>query len=270
LQYNSFTGIVPESLCDPPLSSIFLQNTLISCYPECLTSVSSRNFGTAPQCTVSPTITPSSTPITPTQAPIVVLTKTPTYEPTIGVPTQAPTLIGDAHALIFQMIPSQRYNGIDDKYIHPVISRLSSTMTISCWIRTRTRNKNIISLGRSDINPVDGTFTLSIHKSGKLTFWDYRRGFGFPRNQFLSDDVVNNNEWIHIVFVKSKRMGKFFVNGKFSGKFRAKKDVTYRRTTLAIGHDAARQSRFFKGRIGRVQIYDVAMTAREVRALSIW
>jgi len=216
-----------------------------------------------------PTVTPTSVPTTtPTQTPTLIDADTPTYEPTVGLPTQVPTLIGDTP--IFQMMPSKRFDGMNDKYIHPVISnRLSSTMTISCWIRTRSRNKNLISLGRSATNPSDRTFTLSIHKSGKLTFWDFRRGYGFPRNQFLSDEVVNNNEWVHIAFVKSRRMGKFFINGKYSGKFQANKDVTYRRTTLAIGHDAAHNKKLFRGYIGRVQIFDVAMTAPEVDALYI-
>mmetsp|Transcript_22763 Transcript_22763/g.22972 ORF Transcript_22763/g.22972 Transcript_22763/m.22972 type:complete len:1090 (-) Transcript_22763:249-3518(-) len=210
----------------------------------------------------------SKTSGAPTQMPIYISTDAPSSEPAYVPPTRAPMVAIDAP--IFQMMPSKRFDGMNDKYIHPVISnRLSSTMTISCWIRTRSRNKNLISLGRSATNPSDRTFTLSIHKSGKLTFWDFRRGYGFPRNQFLSDEVVNNNEWVHIAFVKSRRMGKFFINGKYSGKFQANKDVTYRRTTLAIGHDAAHNKKLFRGYIGRVQIFDVAMTAPEVDALYI-
>ena len=47
---NSLTGSLPTALCSIGLTRLDMENTYLTCYPSCLYSLSTLNFGTIPVC----------------------------------------------------------------------------------------------------------------------------------------------------------------------------------------------------------------------------
>jgi hypothetical protein len=92
------------------------------------------------------------------------------------------------------------FNGSSSKIdIASFFSAAVPNMTIIFWLQT-TATSGVILQQRS-IYSTEGQWQLRL-SSGKINFWDFNGGWGFPGSS-LSSSTVNNNAKNMIAFVKS-------------------------------------------------------------------
>jgi len=142
----------------------------------------------------------------------------------------------------------------------------SNQLTLSAWIKTSsTGNELIVSMGRSS-SSFEGEWIWGI-SSGKLYFWDYQGGNGFPAT-FTSTASVNNGQWRHVAFVRNGLTGTFYVDGIPAGSMTAAKNVSYANSVLALGGDYRDNNGFWTGSLDDLSISSTALTAAQVLLLS--
>lgn len=142
--------------------------------------------------------------------------------------------------------------------------------TISGWIITSKDSQILVSLGRiSDIH-IENEFSLYIDNS-KLYFEDYgnkgRKGF-ISRNH--SNITISDNIWHHFIFIKYKKNGIFYIDGKFAGKIKSKYINNYKNYALCIGADCRYpqdKSKYLQGMMADFYIWNEKLTYDNIKCL---
>mmetsp|Transcript_22194 Transcript_22194/g.22359 ORF Transcript_22194/g.22359 Transcript_22194/m.22359 type:complete len:222 (+) Transcript_22194:2-667(+) len=203
--------------------------------------------------TTTPTLAPVSTPTTPSLPP----TNTPSSVPAVS-----------ALETVFSLIGPATFNG---EYNQISVNDLSgiqtvSDISISMWITTTNTQQYLVSLARSWTN-YNNQFAFYIHTDGRLTFFDYgdaSGGYGFEYMSGFSNVAVNTGERTHVGFIKDGTTGTFYINGQFAGQITASYSVNYQTKELSIGVDPYYDSKYFKGEIDHLDVFDKVLTAEDM------
>ena len=166
-----------------------------------------------------------------------------------------------------------KFDGVNDYVALPNNVFSSNTVgTVSAWIKTSVDGASVFSM--SAVGNDNKLF--DILTSGGITLQTYSSGDGF--NDYLSGNTsVIDNKWHHIVVESSGGADgwTFYVDGVVqslsvtvgSNSGRWFSSVNTGNNTFYMGHLNATYSRYFKGSIDDVRIYNRALSASEVTQL---
>ena len=102
--------------------------------------------------------------------PVDVIVEGPTLNPTTN-PSTYPTA-ATVSPPIFQVLPSQYFNGSTYKLYSSISQQMSTAMTLSAFIQTTSTSTTIMTIGRAPCC-FSGEFVFQISSTGLLNFWDY-------------------------------------------------------------------------------------------------
>ena len=139
----------------------------------------------------------------------------------------------------------------------------SNQLSLSAWIKTTSAgNELIVSMGRSS-SSFEGEWIWGI-SSGKLYFWDYRTGYGFPDGTFTSTTSVNNGQWRHVAFVRNGLTGTFYVDGILAGSLTVTTNISYTNSDLVFGGDYRDGNKYWTGQLDDLSISSTALTPAQI------
>ena len=189
---------------------------------------------------------------------------------------------GAISGAVYIKIPSGGYaldfDGSNDYVTDLPVTNLQSDeeQTVSFWIKTTTSSDSTII---GDTNDSDHEWLITVNKrSSNVIEWGAENTGNW--HEYYGSTTINDGEWHHIVVVfrgtGNNKAGAntvyFYVDGL--------KDTTniYREETgtwtdlgssnnIEIGRWTYQNDQFFDGKISNVTIYNVALTAEEVKQL---
>ena len=158
----------------------------------------------------------------------------------------------------------------------PELNFLQGNFTIVAWIQTTSQSSDNEIVAKGGSCSVGGYKLITYNGRLRGTFNNQSAS---PYYQVISDKVINDNSWHHVVFVvtglkTSTTVGKLFIDGKLD-KTGSIVDTTSWNTSvkdgLGIGYTEKIESNtcpnYFDGLIGNVQIYNTALTHQEIQYL---
>lgn len=170
-------------------------------------------------------------------------------------------------------IPIKQFRESLSGYRESLPRPLSSKISISLWIITGQNNSIIVSLNRKP-NTIGGEFRLFIDGFGKVGFEDYEDeddcGFCASSMRSQSSVVISDNQWHHLVFIKSGLTAYFYVDGELTGTITAETDVVYKNSIFCTASDCrepANKSLYMNGMLDDLTIFDRSLTVEEVRTI---
>ncbi len=134
--------------------------------------------------------------------------------------------------------------------------------TITAWVKLADFNEHNVMVSTGD-NQV----TLKIDSSGRLEFFVYESNWDNIITVYPADAGVAVNQWFHITAVRDAVGLKLYVNGKLIGS-KAFTGNAKASSTLGIGIQPDATDRKFRGDMAAVHIYNRALTADEIKALT--
>jgi hypothetical protein len=156
------------------------------------------------------------------------------------------------------------FDGNDDYVRKDFFDNLpSSKLTLCAWIKTSSDGV-IIQQGRSD-SDANTEYIFKVISS-KLNFWDYEGSYGFKLDQY-SNNIVSDDIWHYVCFVKDELSGVYYLDGVFDGNETALKDCSYSNNDFVLGKDYRDNNNFFNGVIDEVRIYNRSLSAEEIQIL---
>lgn len=148
-------------------------------------------------------------------------------------------------------------NGISDYYSIPPLNLNSNEVTLSAWIKPEGNQNDfagiVFSRGGST------TAGISMTQSNELRYHWNDQGWWFA-----SGLIPNLNEWSHIALVITPDSATLYLNGIPSTDSTALGIEEFNSNTL-IGRDATGNSRYFKGWIEEVCIWNRSLNIQEIR-----
>ncbi|MBK8946419.1 MAG: T9SS type A sorting domain-containing protein [Ignavibacteriae bacterium] len=155
------------------------------------------------------------------------------------------------------------FNGIDDYFERDGGITLNNNITMAVWIKNSgTTNWSMpVCIGNSYFNirlSFDGT-------NNKAGFNGWMGGFTGIENSVLT---MQNNEWYHLVGVRTGNLWKLYINGTLDSEIFAKPD-THTDLNIAVSKNAYSEYHqdYFKGKIDDIRIYNTALTENEIITL---
>jgi hypothetical protein len=154
---------------------------------------------------------------------------------------------------------------INNKFID-----LSTDYTISIWMNSTNISKGsqaiFNSIGHTgfviELNNNNVPNKLMYGVGNSVTFWDLIYASGTSTN-------FQNNEWRHMIFIKSGTSYKLYLDGKLEGTSIVSKSSTYSESVgLRIGSIGGGNS-VFKGALDDVRVYNRVLTSNEIAYLSL-
>lgn len=137
-------------------------------------------------------------------------------------------------------------------------------ITFAMWIKT-TQTSNAYILQQRDAGGIDGEYVLTITSAGKISYFDYNFGYGFPDGTTLSNTPINDGQWHHIVFTRSGTTGTFYLDGKQDGQYTvANLKSISSSLNFAIGYDHRDSTSYFQGALDDVRVYNYARTPKQI------
>ncbi|NDB97043.1 MAG: LamG domain-containing protein [Verrucomicrobia bacterium] len=136
----------------------------------------------------------------------------------------------------------------------------SNQLTLSAWIKTSSSGKEVIATMGRNSSSNEGEWVWGI-SGGRLYFWDYRGGYGFPDGAFTSTTSVNNGQWRHVAFVRNGLTGAFYIDGIYAGTTTASQNISYTNLDLVMGGDYRDSTLYWTGQLDDVSVSSAALTA---------
>lgn len=147
---------------------------------------------------------------------------------------------------------SLQFNG--DNYVSaPALNIKSNTVTYEAWIKRSGAQNDIAGI---IFNRGTSAYGLNIRSNGQLmyhwkdSFWDWNSGLTVP-----------DDKWVHVAMVITPTSATIYMNNQSATNIGSHAAESFAEATK-IGYD--QQSRYFKGLIDEVRIWNVARTKEEI------
>lgn len=156
------------------------------------------------------------------------------------------------------------FDGVDDEVTMPSSSalKLANTLTVEGWIYPTAQNNYsaVVIKGTG----ADGHCNYLIGQTDTSGEYRFRLdGSGYPT---VTVSGISLNKWTHIAGVYDGSNVKVYVNGELGGSMAYSGSIATTDKSLVLGHDKyASTSRFFKGIIDEVRIWNTARTQAQIQ-----
>lgn len=180
-----------------------------------------------------------------------------TLNGTFGTGNSAPTWTNDG-----KFGKALSFDGTSD-YVNTTYTKATGDGSISVWVKGSTQSSG----SGSNIRPLvqQGEYLhLSMIRDGHadhgkiITRWGSVAG-----DAVTSTDTYNDDQWHHVVLTNSNAIQYLYIDGQLIGT--APSDNTLDAGTMQIGGSTTSADRKFKGQIDEIKIYDLALTADQVK-----
>lgn len=165
------------------------------------------------------------------------------------------TSIGTCHYGVFDGVND--YVEIDDNSLLD----LSSDFAVGVWIKI----DEIPTSGLKTILSKDTNYEFHVNANGKINWW-WNNSSGGTR-QFNSIASITPGVWTHVVISFEPGDQRIFVNGNESGVATNPEGAITNSNPLQIAADQNSASRYFKGDIDEVNIFDQGLSVNQVQEL---
>ncbi|MDH6238425.1 LamG domain-containing protein [Cryobacterium sp. CG_9.6] len=180
-----------------------------------------------------------------------------------GAPTlsQSGAIVGDLNTAVV-------FDGINDYASVP--RQISTDFSIEFWFKAnpQSNGRNTpkfwydgAGLVDADVSGVAGDFGVSLTKQGNVA-----AGTGNPDVTVLSNKVVDDNAWHHVVMTRTQSTGivQLFVDGTFEGSVTGGTQALTGPVSIDFGRTQATRN-YFAGSLDEIAIYTSVLSAATVR-----
>ena len=144
------------------------------------------------------------------------------------------------------------------------LREVGQTVTISAWVKPEAWDNNWVSVLCKGYNDACRQYGLQINKSGK---WGLNYYNGTKANE-LQAKAIELNTWNHVSVVYTPTVITAYRNGEYIGAMAPLGNMVENAEPLYIGFDAPLGDEYLTGDMDEVRVYNRALSAAEVRALS--
>ena len=138
---------------------------------------------------------------------------------------------------------------------------LASDFAVGVWIKI----DEIPTSGLKTILSKDTNYEFHVNSSGKINWW-WNNASGGAR-QFNSIASISAGVWTHVVISFEAGNQKIFINGSESGSATNPEYAITNSNPLQFASDQNSGSRYFKGDIDEVNIFDQSLSVNQVQEL---
>jgi len=158
----------------------------------------------------------------------------------------------------------------------PGLNFVQGNFTIAAWIQTTSASSDNEIIAKGGSCAVGGYKLITYNGKLRGTFNNQSAS---PYYQVVSNKIVNDNVWHHVVFVVTglktqTTIGKLFIDGKLDNTGPTVDTTTWNTSVkdgFGIGYTEKIESNtcpnYFNGLIANVQIYNTALTPQEIQYL---
>ncbi|MEX2596942.1 MAG: LamG domain-containing protein, partial [Salibacteraceae bacterium] len=156
------------------------------------------------------------------------------------------------------------FDGIND-WINSQTTFDYNYRSVSCWLTTETLSGGGIVLVNDAQTMNYGSFFIALHNSG---YFNATAAGTSP----ASITIINNpqiNTWYHVVIVRDGATNNYYVNGQYVGQSNSNNNgsTTNPNLNMLIGVHRNMTTRFHKGKVDEVRVYNRVLSPVEVMAL---
>jgi hypothetical protein len=160
------------------------------------------------------------------------------------------------------------FNGTSSDVTFTTSPSLSGTtnFTVGAWVRTTATTAGVIVQQRDATGSgYVGEYQLSVGASGTVSFYIYGSAYQF---QLTTTTKVNDGKWHQITAMRNGSTGTIYIDGVSSATSTGTIQSLSGTIAVAIGEDIRTPGSYFNGTIDDVMIYNTAITASQLAAIS--
>jgi hypothetical protein len=175
-----------------------------------------------------------------------------------GVLTGGPTYSDDKPNTSFINIKSLNFDGSNDYVVNSSVPSDYGNLTLSFWLKTSSGMSTVIDFAQSTL--LLPGLQVFVTGDGRIRLV----AGGGPSTRIETPIGFTNNQWHHVVVVRSANLFLFYVDGNLIGS-KAGTVLLYKR--LFVGGRSTNDS-FFRGLIDDVRYYRTDLSASEVSLIT--
>ncbi|MBP2284310.1 hypothetical protein H4V97_002628 [Flavobacterium sp. CG_23.5] len=148
-----------------------------------------------------------------------------------------------------------KFDGINDYLDAGNVLNLNSSFTVSAWVKSTKTNMTILSKRNSAFTQ---GYDLKINTNGKAEM-------SWNGNTITSYSAINTGKWHHIGVVYDGTNAKIYIDGVNKNSVAASAPTSSNNSFLIAAANGIAPTAFFEGSIDEVRIWNVALTAMQLK-----